>query len=143
MALTALSAAQNYGESVTVRQSEDVMRAVRGNARLAMLAVACAATLAGCKDSGLPDRVVPLQEARHRQYGYAVYQPLANNAPVAAAGRHWARSAAVEEIPAGVLIPVASADGTQLYAVRGAQAPYSRLYAPVGPNRWAPYPRLN
>jgi hypothetical protein len=119
------------------------MRGVRGSTRLSMLAVACVVGLTACKDSGLPDRVVPLQEARHRQYGYPVYQPLANNAPVAAAGRHWIRSAAVEEIPAAVLVPVASVEGTQLYAVRGAQAPYSRLYAPMGPNRWAPYLRLN
>jgi hypothetical protein len=118
------------------------MREVRGSTRLMML-VLLGVALTACKDSGLPDRNVPLQEARHRQYSYPTYQPLANNAPVAAAGRHWVRSAAVEEIPAGVLVPVASVDGTQLYAVRGAQAPYSRLYAPVGTNRWAPYLRLN
>jgi hypothetical protein len=31
----------------------------------------------------------------------------------------------------------------QLYAVRGARAPYNRLYAPVGQDRWAPFLPLN
>jgi hypothetical protein len=137
-------AAQNNGERTSVRQSEEGMKAVRGRARLGMLALACVAGLTACKDSGLPDRNLPLQEARHRQFAYPAYQPLANNAPVAAAGRHWLRSAAVEQIPANVLVPVATGrTARQLYAVRGAQAPYSRLYAPAGPGRWTPYLRLN
>jgi hypothetical protein len=122
------------------------MRGVHGGARparLGLLALACVAALTACRDSGLPDKNLPLQEARHRQFSYPAYQPLANNAPVAAAGRHWLRSAAVETIPVAKLVPVASADGIQLYAVRGARTPYSRLYAPVGPDRWAPYLRLN
>jgi hypothetical protein len=39
--------------------------------------------------------------------------------------------------------PVATAEGTQLYTVRGTRAPYDRLYAPLGQDRWAPYLRLN
>lgn len=117
------------------------MKAVRG--RLGMLALACVAVLTACKDSGLPDRNLPFQEARNRQFAYPAYQPLANAAPVAAAGRHWLPSAAVEQIPSNVLVPVATVDGRQLYAVRGAQAPFSRLYAPAGPGRWTPYLRLN
>jgi hypothetical protein len=127
----------------TVRQSEDGMRGVRSSARLGMLALAAVVGLTACRDSGLPDRNLPFQEARNRQFAYPAYQPLANNAPVAAAGRHWIRSAAVEQIPAGKLVPVATADGVQLYAVRGARAPYSRLYAPVGQDRWAPFLPLN
>jgi hypothetical protein len=119
------------------------MRGVRGGARLGMLALVTVIGLPACRDSGLPDRNLPLQEARHRQYSYPAYQPLANNVPVAAAGRHWIRSAAVEQIPANKLVPVATVDGMQLYAVRGTAAPYSRLYAPVGQDRWAPYLRLN
>lgn len=119
------------------------MKAVRSGVRAGMLALACVATLAGCRDSGLPDRNLPLEEARHRQFSYPAYQPLADNAPIAAAGRHWLRSSAVETIPAAMLEPVQGTDGTPLYAVRGSRAPYARLYTPVGPDRWAPLLRLN
>jgi hypothetical protein len=114
-----------------------------GGVRGVVVVLAMAAGLTACRDSGLPDRNLPLQEARHRQYTYPAYQPLANNAPVAAAGRHWLRSSAVETIPAGVLVPVAAVDGTQLYAVRNARTPHDRLYARLGEDRWAPYLRIN
>ncbi|HSJ24607.1 MAG TPA: hypothetical protein VK929_08070 [Longimicrobiales bacterium] len=119
------------------------MKAVRGGVRTGLLALASVAVLTGCRDSGLPDRNLPLEEARHRQFSYPAYQPVADNAPVAAAGRHWLRSSAVETIPSAMLEPVQATGGTQLYAVRGSRAPYARLYAPVGPDRWAPMLRLN
>jgi hypothetical protein len=106
-----------------------------------MLAVALA--LPGCKDSGLPDRNLPLDQARHREFGYPGYQPTADNAPVAVAGRHWIRSLPVETIPMRLLVPVGNADGTLVYALRGARPPYSRLYTPIGDDRWAPLLRLN
>jgi hypothetical protein len=138
------SATAHYnGESQTVRQSEERMKGVQGGRRLLLLAIAAVLGLSACRDSGLPDRNIPLPEARHRQYSFVAYQPAANNPPVAMAGRHWIRSLPVETIPAARLVPVGSAEGTQLYALRGARAPYSRLYAPVGQDRWAPYLRLN
>jgi hypothetical protein len=126
-----------------VRQSEVRLQGGRGAARRVILAAACVAGLAACRDSGLPDRNLPLPEARHRQYSFVAYQPTANNPPIALAGRHWLRSLPVETIPAARLVPVGVAEGTQLYALRGARAPYSRLYAPVGEDRCAPYLRLN
>ncbi|CAN5806140.1 hypothetical protein BH23GEM9_BH23GEM9_25080 [soil metagenome] len=111
--------------------------------RLWAAAAVCALGLSACHEGGLPDRNLPLQEARHRQYGYPVYQPVANNPAVAMGGRHWMRSLPVETIPARLLMPVGSAEGTTLYTVRGARTPYSRLYTPVGEDRWAPYLRLN
>lgn len=108
---------------------------------LAVLALAVG--LAGCRDSGLPDTNLPLQEAQHREFAFPAYQPLADNVPVVVEGRRWIRSAAVEEIPDRLLTPVATVDGTQLYAVRGMRAPYHRLYARVGPGRWAPFLRLD
>jgi hypothetical protein len=122
-----------------VRQSEPKGRGVRS-------AVALAAGLlvaGGCHEGGLPDRNLPLQEARHREYGYPVYQPVADNPQVAAAGRHWMRTVPVETIPARLLSPVATADGVSLYAVQGHRAPYSRLYAQVGEDRWVPYVPVN
>jgi hypothetical protein len=119
------------------------MKASRGSRGWGMLALVLATGVTACKDSGLPDRNLPFEEARNRQYGYPVYQPLAGNVPVAAAGRHWLRSAEVMTIPGGIMEPVAAAEGTQLYTVRGTRAPYDRLYAPLGQDRWAPYLRLN
>jgi hypothetical protein len=119
------------------------MKARRSTARLMLLAALATAGLAACRDSGLPDRNLPLEEARHREYGYVVYERTPDSRPVVAAGRHWLRSQQVETIPDHLLVPVAAYEGTQLYATRGARAPYSRLYARVGDGRWNPYLRLN
>jgi hypothetical protein len=127
----------------TVRQSEDRMKRGMGAPRLAAITLAAAIGVAGCKDSGLPDRNLPVEEARQREYGYPAYQPAADPAPVAAAGRLWIRSLPVETIPSHLLEPLAATQTVQLYALRGTSAPYSRLYAPAGDGRWIPYLRLN
>lgn len=108
-----------------------------------MLAVFAVVGVGACKDSGLPDRNLPIDEARNREFRFTAYQPTADNATIAFAGRHWMRTLPVETIAPNVLMPVGSADGVQFHAVRGSRAPYSRLYAPVGEGRWAPYVRLN
>jgi hypothetical protein len=127
----------------SVRQSEERMRGVRGLVRPWLLVLAGTIGLGACTDSGLPDRNLPIEEARHREFSYPAYQPAAGVVPVALAGRHWIRSLPVETIPRQLMVPVGAADGVTLYAVRGARAPYSRLYAPVAQDRWAPYLRLN
>jgi hypothetical protein len=127
----------------TVRQTEQGKQQLRRAARPLFVAVACAVALTACRDSGLPDRNLPLRDAMHREHRYPAYQPTADNAPVAAAGRHWIGSLPVETIPQRMLVPVAGGEGAQLYALRDQQAPYSRLYRPVGPDRWQPFLRLN
>lgn len=119
------------------------MKGRSGFAWLATVVVVGAFGLTACRDSGLPDRNLPLDQARHREYGYPAYEPAANTVPVAVAGRHWIRSLPVETIPARLLVSVSDADGTPVYALRGARPPYSRLYTPVGVDRWAPLLRLN
>jgi hypothetical protein len=133
------SGGHKNGERATVRQSE---AKVTGVARRVAIAAGLL-VLGGCHEGGLPDRNLPLQEARHREYGYPVYQPVADNPQVAAAGRHWMRTVPVETIPARLLSPVATTNGVNLYAVEGHRAPYSRLYAPVGEDRWVPYVPVN
>jgi hypothetical protein len=117
------------------------MRGSRVKALL-VLAMTSVLGLTACRDSGLPDRNLPLQEARHRQYSFVAYEP-ANQPPIAFAGRHWIRSLPIETIPVARLEAVGAVDGTELFALRGARTPYSRLYAPAGEDRWAPYLRLN
>jgi hypothetical protein len=119
------------------------MRRGGGAVRTWLLAVGCVVGLTACHEGGLPDRNLPLQEARHREFRYPAYQPVANNPAVAMAGRHWIRSLPIETIPDQMLVPVGAAEGTQLFALRGAREPYSRLYTPVGEGRWAPFLRLN
>lgn len=111
--------------------------------RVWLIATICMTGLSACRDNGLPDRNLPLEEAQTREYGYQVYQPSAATPAIAMGGRHWLRSETVESIAGHVLEPVGTAEGTQLFAPRGDQAPYSRLYAQVGQDRWALYLRLN
>lgn len=111
--------------------------------RAGLLAIACAAGLPACRDNGLADRNLPLDEARNREYGYQVYHSEMATRPVAVGGRHWMRSQTEETIARHMLEPVGAAEGTQLFARRGEEAPYSRLYSPVAEDRWAIYLRLN
>ena len=111
--------------------------------RLWVLALACVAVFAGCRDNGLRDRNLPLAEAQNREFRYAVYESSPDARPVAVGGRHWMRSHAVEDIADNVLVPVGTTDGTQIYARRGDEAPYSRLYAEVSHGRWSPLMPLN
>ncbi|HEX6308186.1 MAG TPA: hypothetical protein VFZ69_08370 [Longimicrobiales bacterium] len=111
--------------------------------RLGVVVLGCAVLSAGCRDNGLADRNLPLDEARTREFQYPVYEPTPDHAPVALAGRHWIRATREETIPQRLLVQVGDAAGTPLYALRSERAPFSRLYAPVSQNRWAPYLRLN
>jgi hypothetical protein len=138
-----VSGGQNNGDTQTVRQSEDDMERRAAAPKLVVLVLSCIVGAAGCRDNGLADRNLPLEEAQHREYGYAVYQSAANNPALAMGGRHWVRSLPVETVPARMLAPVGNAEGTPLYALRGQSAPYSRLYAPVSEDRWLPHVRLN
>ncbi|HSK18339.1 MAG TPA: hypothetical protein VK912_04320 [Longimicrobiales bacterium] len=108
-----------------------------------VVVIACAAGLSACRDNGLADRNLPLEEAQNREYGYQVYQAAPATPAIAMGGRHWVASQTVETIPAHVLVPVGTAEGTQLFARRGEEAPYGRLWAQVSQDRWTPYLRLN
>jgi hypothetical protein len=111
--------------------------------RVWFVAVAFTVVLSGCRDVGLLDRNLPLAEAQQREFGYQVYESSSSRSAVAMGGRHWIQSTAAETVPARLLVPVGTAGGTTLYAMRGEQAPYSRLYSPAADGRWAPYLRLN
>jgi hypothetical protein len=112
-------------------------------ARMAVVLV-CAAGAAACRDSGLPGKNTPRQEARHREFRYPAYQPAADHEPIALAGHLWIGALPVESIPDRLLVAVASAGaGQTLYAQRGRTAPYGRLYARVSEGRWRPYVPLN
>jgi hypothetical protein len=120
-------------------------RARRGAVRMAAVAAVmlCGASLGACRDSGLPGKNLPRQEARNRQSRYPAYQPAPDHSPVVVAGRQWLGALPIESIPDRMLVPVGSANGQTLYAQRGRQAPYSRIYSRVSEGRWRPYVRLD
>jgi hypothetical protein len=103
-----------------------------------LLAAALGATLlAGCRDNGLPDRNLPLDQAASRTYNYPAYQPYAGEVEVwELGGRRWQAGAQVETIEARLLQAVANANGTAVYALVWDREPHDRLYTPVGENRW-------
>jgi hypothetical protein len=119
-----------------------MMRVRRAATRVAVV-VLCGAGHAGCRDSGLAGKNLPREDARHRESRYPAYQPAADHTPIALAGRHWVGTLPIESLPDRLLVPVGSGNGETLYAPRGRQTPYSRLYARVGEGRWRPYVRLD
>jgi hypothetical protein len=127
------------------------MRQIGGStlkrARRAALGLAVVAwfgtSLAACRDSGLPGTNTPRQQARQREFRYPAYQRSAENTPIAVAGQYWMAGPPIESIPDRLLSPVGAAGAQTLYALRGRQTPYSRLYAPAGEGRWRPYVPLN
>ncbi|MBR9989950.1 MAG: hypothetical protein KFH98_09355 [Gemmatimonadetes bacterium] len=111
--------------------------------RVWLVALACAGGLSACRDNGLPDRNLPLDQAQNREGTYPVYEPATQSPALTMGGRHWISSQREETIPAHVLVAVGTSGGTQLFARRGEEAPYSTLYAQVSETRWTPYLRLN
>lgn len=118
------------------------MRGAGRTARLGVVAMAAVLGLSACRDNGLKDRNLPLEEARHRENRYPVYQ-ASTEPPVAIAGHAYIGGAPNVSIPARLLTPVGDAQGTQLYSLRTEQAPFARLYASVGGDEWRPFERLN
>ena len=111
--------------------------------RVVALVALCVLGLGACRDSGLPGKNLPLQEARMKEFRYPAYQATADQTPVGVAGRHYIGSLPIENIPDRLMVQIADAEGGMFYTMRGRTAPYSRLYARVGPDRWRPYTRLN
>ena len=118
-----------------MRRSVDLVQAL-------VVSAMCVLGLSACKDNGLPDKNLPLEEARYRTSSYPAYQPNAANTQVTVAGQQWIGSLPVESIPDRLLVPLGMVEGTALYALRGRSAPYARLYSPVGEGRWRPFVRL-
>lgn len=97
---------------------------------------------AGCKDSGLPGKNLPLAAAaRNQTWGYPTYEPsparvVGGERIVTASDRKWLVMEPTERIPADRLREVATVGGTGIYALSWDVAPYDRLYAPEGGDRW-------
>jgi hypothetical protein len=98
----------------------------------------------GCRDVGLPDRNLALDQAQHRTSSYPAYQPYAGEVEVwEVAGQRWQATAPIETNESRLLQSVANASGTPVYALAWDRAPYDRLYTPVGENRWRVIERVD
>ena len=118
-------------------------------ARATLLATSTAIlALAGCKDSGLPDRNLPLEEAEHRAPDALVQAVHPETRPDDGADAHGAMSMATRPITVGEqtfiasgtpvtmdaagLSQVGSVGGMSFMAAPGDEAPYDRLYMAHG-----------
>ena len=126
-------------------------------ARATLLATSAAIlTLAGCKDSGLPDRNLPFEEAEHRAPDALVQAVHPDTRPGAdAADPHGAMSMATRPITVGEqtfvaagtpitmdaagLSQVGSVGGMSFMAAPGDDAPYDRLYMAHGDQGFVVY----
>ena len=115
-----------------------------GATYLAWAALLAAGTSPGCRDVGLPDRNLPLDQAEHRTYGYPVYQAFPDSVPVLqVAGHRWQATSPIETIETRLMTSVGNASGTAVYVLVWDKAPYDRLYTPVGENRWRVIERID
>lgn len=118
-----------------MRISRRAAAALRRHGRGSVLALIL---VAGCRDSGLPHRNTPADQARLQAWRYPVYE-VATPLTDAAAGvytlgeQRFIATAAVEHVPERLLRPVGTAQGRQLFALSWDRSPFDRLYM-VGPD---------
>ena len=89
--------------------------------------------LAGCVDSGLPERNTSMPEAMSAPSSYEVYEGSSALTDPAAAvitmqRQRWMTAGFAPHVPREMLEPVASAGGRPLYALSWDDPPFTRLY---------------
>lgn len=108
--------------------------------RLPAVALLALSGITGCVDSGLPDKNLPLEEARHREWSYPVYQAAVQPSGLpelvsfnestwalqAAAWSEYGMESTLTRDPA--LLEGVSTGATRLQALRWDTAPYDRLF---------------
>lgn len=97
--------------------------------RVGTMAILSLIAAAGCVDSGLPDRNLPLETARERPFRYPVYDGSANIPPVTYAEQTWRAAGPPIDIPDRLLTRVSGATGAEaVYTLVTDAAPIRRLY---------------
>lgn len=103
------------------------MRTVFASAGIRTAVVAGLVAAAGCVDSGLPGKNLPLEEARMKPPVYQTYQSGPVAGPVHYADRDWMVAGAPLSIADELLTPVAGA-GENVFALASDAEPISRLW---------------
>jgi hypothetical protein len=116
-----------------------MVRSVGTDARVlwAGLMAACVA-LAGCVDSGLPGKNLPLEEAHAKPFRYSTYDASADLPVAHMDGRAWRPAGPPEFVPASMLQPAMASGVSAAFTLRTDAAPIDRLYVPSG-DRYVPY----
>jgi hypothetical protein len=114
------------------------MKGMGGAVRIGA-AMLVAAAFTACRDSGLPDRNLPLEEARTRPFRYSTYDAAGDLPAVTVGERQWLAAGAPMHIPDRLLTPLA---GGSVYALATDAEPYTRLFvrSPSGFVPLAPVP---
>ena len=129
-------------------------------ARISLLATTAAIVgLAACKDSGLPDRNLPFDEAAHRAPDALVQAVHPETRPDAGTDAHGGMSTATRPIAIGeqtfvaagqpsnmdaaALTRVGGVGGMSFFAATGDDAPYDRLYMAHGDQGYITYMPLH
>jgi len=101
--------------------------------------VACSIlALAGCRDSGLPDRNLPLDQAEQRALPYSLHEP-APAGGIRYDGAEWVVAGRPMQISASLLVPV-EVEGGEAWALATDAPPRDRLYVNSG-DAWTPLAR--
>lgn len=102
---------------------------MRGLVNKGAIALSAALVLAGCKDSGLPGKNLPHEEAKHVAFRYPVYENSAASADlIEVAGRKWQVTHEMLRVPSSMLVPVEATGDVSVFALETDGAPYDRLY---------------
>lgn len=105
--------------------------------------ILAAAAMAACKDSGLPGRNTPIDEALNAEWRYPLYQSAdAAAGALQLDGQRWVPSQTTVAIPQRLLRPVATSARGQLHALTWDQQPYTRLYLAAPGGEWTPVNRI-
>jgi hypothetical protein len=92
---------------------------------------------AACRDSGLPGKNLPLEEARTRVFPYSVYDAAENVAPVRFQDRTWMVAGPPVSMDARLLRALEGEGERAVFALATDSEPYTRLYVRVD-TRYAP-----
>ena len=109
-----------------------------GGMRLAWVAAVAALAAAGCRDSGLPDRNLPLDQAEQRALPYSLHEP-APAGGIRYDGAEWVVAGRPMQISASLLVPV-EVEGGEAWALATDAPPRDRLYVKSG-DAWTPLAR--
>lgn len=118
-----------------------------GDVRPVWMVVTAVLLFGGCRDSGLPDRNLPLTEAENRPFRYAVYDAaapaVATQSVIQADSAQWMIAGGAQPIRPGLLARVAADGGAQVFAPTWESAPYDRLWVRVSDGMYKPLQRLH
>jgi hypothetical protein len=111
-------------------------------------ALAAGVLLGGCRDSGLPGRNTPVEEAMTGTSPYPLYEAADPRMPGGPAiftvgEQRWLSQSGSVAVPRRLLRPVGATGGYQIHALTWDDAPYGMLFATAPNGTVRPLARIN